>query len=228
MATDEKTISSEQMYRIEENGQSNFGMKKVLMMENAGHGIADFIVSEKGHDLYGKKIISFCGTGNNGGDAMVASRHLSSYHGADVTIVLLGDAENIKTEESMVNWSIIGKMKSIRILSGTNAFELAKKEVPNSKIIIDGIFGTGIKGGIREPYSSAIDLINGSDAYIVAVDIPSGLDPNYGTYHEKCIKADATVPFHRVKNGLTGTEGYTGKVHLEKIGIPIEAEQGVI
>ena len=159
---------------------------------------------------------------------MVASRHLSSYHGADVTIVLLGDADNIKTEESMVNWSIIGKMKSIRILSGTNAFELAKKEVPNSKIIIDGIFGTGIKGGIREPYSSAIDLINGSDAYIVAVDIPSGLDPNYGTYHEKCIKADATVTFHRVKNGLTGNEGYTGKVHLEKIGIPIEAEQGVI
>jgi NAD(P)H-hydrate epimerase len=228
MATDEKTISSEQMYRIEENGHTNFGMKKVLMMENAGHGIADFIVSEKGHDLYGKKIISFCGTGNNGGDAMVASRHLSSYHGADVTIVLLGDADNIKTEESMVNWSIVGKMKSIRILSGTNAFELAKKEVPNSKIIIDGIFGTGIKGDIIEPYSSAIDLINSSNAYIVAVDIPSGLDPNYGTYHEKCVKADATVTFHRLKNGLTGNEEYTGKVHLEKIGIPIEAEQGVI
>jgi NAD(P)H-hydrate epimerase len=228
MATDEKTISSEQMYRIEENGHTNFGMKKVLMMENAGHGIADFIVSEKGHDLYGKKIISFCGTGNNGGDAMVASRHLTSYHGADVTIVLLGDADNIKTEESMVNWSIVGKMKSIRILSGTNAFELAKKEVPNSKIIIDGIFGTGIKGDIIEPYSSAIDLINSSNAYIVAVDIPSGLDPNYGTYHEKCVKADATVTFHRLKNGLTGNEEYTGKVHLEKIGIPIEAEQGVI
>lgn len=228
MATDEKTISSEQMYRIEENGHTNFGMKKVLMMENAGHGIADFIVSEKGQDLYGKKIISFCGTGNNGGDAMVASRHLSSYHGADVTIVLLGDADNIKTEESMVNWSIVGKMKSIRILSGTNAFELAKKEVPNSKIIIDGIFGTGIKGDIREPYSSAIDLINSSNAFIVAVDIPSGLDPNDGRYHEKCVKADATVTFHRIKNGLTGNEEYTGKVHLEKIGIPIEAEQGVI
>ncbi len=228
MATDEKTISSEQMYRIEENGHTKFGMKKVLMMENAGHGIADFIVSEKGHDLYGKKIISFCGTGNNGGDAMVASRHLSSYQGADVTIVLLGDTDNIKTEESMVNWSIVGKMKSVRILSGTNAFELAKKEVPNSKIIIDGIFGTGIKGDIREPYSSAIDLINSSNAYIVAVDIPSGLDPNDGTYHEKCVKADATVTFHRIKNGLTGNEEYTGKVHLEKIGIPIEAEQGVI
>jgi NAD(P)H-hydrate epimerase len=228
MVTEEETISSEQMYRIEDNGHTNFGMKKVLMMENAGHGIADFIVSEKGNDLNGKKIISFCGTGNNGGDAIVASRHLSGYHGADVTIVLLGDADNIKTEEAMVNWSIVGKMKSIRILRGTNVLDLAKKEVPNSKIIIDGIFGTGIKGELREPHTSAIDLINGSDAYVVAVDIPSGLDPNDGTYHEKCVKADATVTFHRIKKGLTGNEEYTGKIHLEKIGIPIEAEQGVL
>jgi NAD(P)H-hydrate epimerase len=228
MALEERPISSEQMYRIEENGHSIFGMKKLLMMENAGHGLADFILSEQGPHLDGKKIISFCGTGNNGGDAMVASRHLSGYHGVDVTIALLGDPKNIKTEETMVNWSIVGKMKSIKILTGTNVLELAKSEVSNSNIIIDGIFGTGIKGMIREPYSSAIDLINGSDAYVVAVDIPSGIDPNDGAFHEKCVKADATVTFHRFKNGITGNKEYTGGVHLEKIGIPIEAEQGVI
>jgi NAD(P)H-hydrate epimerase len=228
MSVEEQPISSEQMYRIEDNGYAIFGMKKLLMMENAGHGLADFILSEKGPNLDGNKIISFCGTGNNGGDAMVASRHLSGYHGVDVMIVFLGDAKNIKTEETMVNWSIVGKMKSIKILTGTNVFELAEREVPNSNIIIDGIFGTGIKGRIREPYSSAIDLINSSDAYVVAVDIPSGLDPDDGTFHEKCVKADATVTFHRIKNGLTGNKEYTGKVHLEKIGIPIEAEQGVI
>jgi len=74
MALEELPISSEQMYRIEDNGHSIFGMKKLLMMENAGHGLADFILSEQGPHLDGKKIISFCGTGNNGGDAMVASR----------------------------------------------------------------------------------------------------------------------------------------------------------
>ena len=228
MDLEERPISSEQMYRIEENGHTIFGMKKLLMMENAGHGLADFILSEKGPDLDGKKIISFCGTGNNGGDAMVASRHLSCYYGVDVMIVFLGDPKNIKTEETIVNWSIVGKMKSIKILTGTNVFELAKREVSNSNIIIDGIFGTGIKGKIGEPYSSAIDLINGSDAYVVAVDIPSGIDPNDGAFHEKCVKADATVTFHRIKKGLTGNKEYTGKVHLEKIGIPIDAEQGVI
>ena len=105
---------------------------------------------------------------------------------------------------------------------------MAKKELSNSDIIIDGIFGTGVKGEIRKPFSTAIDLINDSKAYVVSVDIPSGLNPNDGSFHEKCVKADATVTFHRIKNGLTRNKEYTGEIHLEKIGIPIEAEQGVL
>ena len=228
MTPEEQPITSEQMYSIEENGYAIFGMKKLLMMENAGHGLADFVVSEKGPNLAGKKIISLCGTGNNGGDAMVASRHLSAQNGIEVTVALLGDTKNIKTEETTVNWSIIQKMKSIEILKGQRVLELAENKIFDSDIIIDGIFGTGIKGEIREPFSSAIDLINASNAYVVAVDIPSGLDPNDGIFHEKCVKANATVTFHRIKKGLTAKKDYTGKVHLEKIGIPIEAEQGVI
>ena len=228
MTTEEQPITSEQMYSIEDNGYAIFGMKKLLMMENAGHGLADFVVSEKGPSLAGKKIISLCGTGNNGGDAMVASRHLSAQNGIEITVVLLGDTKNIKTEETTVNWSIIQKMNSIEILTGPHVLELAKNKISDSDIIIDGIFGTGIKGEIREPFSSAIDLINASNAYVVAVDIPSGLDPNYGTFHQKCVKANATVTFHRIKKGLTAKKDYTGKVHLEKIGIPIEAEQGVV
>ena len=228
MTVEEQPITSGQMYRIEDNGHSIFGMKRVLMMENAGHGLADFIVSEKGPAFAGKKIISFCGTGNNGGDAMVASRHLSSQSGVEVTIVLVGDAKNMKTEETLVNWSIVQKMKSIRILTGPNIIELAQNKVSESDIIIDGIFGTGIKGEIREPFSSVIEIINASNTYVVSVDIPSGLDPNNGTFHEKCIKADATVTFHRSKKGLTMNKEYVGKLHLEKIGIPTEAEQGVV
>jgi NAD(P)H-hydrate epimerase len=228
MTVEEQPITSEQMYRIEDNGHSIFGMKKVLMMENAGHGLADFIVSEKGPTFAGKKIISFCGTGNNGGDAMVASRHLSSQSGVEVTIVLVGDTNNMKTEETLVNWSIVQKMKSIRILTGPNVIELAKNKVSESDIIIDGIFGTGIKGEIREPFSSAIEIINASNRYVVSVDIPSGLDPNDGTFLDKCVKADATVTFHRIKKGLAMNKEYVGKLHLEKIGIPTDAEQGVV
>ena len=87
MALEERPISSEQMYRIEDNGYSIFGMKKLLMMENAGHGLADFILSEKGPHLDGKKIISFCGTGNNGGEMLWL--HQDTYQVIMVLMLLL-------------------------------------------------------------------------------------------------------------------------------------------
>jgi NAD(P)H-hydrate epimerase len=224
----EASISSRQMYQIENNGSSLLGMHKSYMMENAGHGLADFIISKMGSALSGKSIVSLCGTGNNGGDAIVASRHLAGYYGAKVTVIILGNPDEISTEECSANWNLIKKMRSIRIFSGTNVLESAAEEISNGDIIIDGIFGTGIKGNIREPHSSAIDMINNSKGYIVSVDIPSGLDPDNGMTHDKCVKADATVTFHRIKNGLIGRQEYTGQLHLEKIGIPIEAEDNVL
>jgi NAD(P)H-hydrate epimerase len=228
MNPNEVSISSRQMYQIENNGYSLLGMHKSYMMENAGHGLADFIISKMGSSLSGKNIVSFCGTGNNGGDAIVASRHLAGYYGANVTVIILGNPVEISTEECSANWKIISKMKSIRIFSGTKVLETAAEEISNGDIIIDGIFGTGIKGNIRDPHSSAIDIINDSKAYVVSVDIPSGLNPDTGITHDKCVKADATVTFHRIKNGLIGRQEYTGHLHLEMIGIPIEAEDNVL
>jgi NAD(P)H-hydrate epimerase len=228
MESDTTYISSEQMYQIENNGSNLFGMSKVCMMENAGHGLADFILSAKGPIFTGTKFVALCGTGNNGGDAMVAARHLSSYPGAEITIIILGDATNIKTEEAKVNFNIMNRMKSIKLFYGDKALENASDQIENADIIIDGIFGTGIKGNIKPPHSSAIEIINASNAYIVSVDIPSGLDPDTGIGHDKCVKANSTVTFHRIKKGLVGNEEYTGRVYLEKIGIPTEAEEGVI
>ena len=224
MTSQVDTITSEQMYRIEDNGSAILGLPKSFMMENAGHGLADYIISQFGTELSQRKIVSFCGTGNNGGDVLVASRHLSGYKGADITIVMLGDGDKIKTEESLTNWRIIQKIKSILIIQDLN-------QLPNlshNDIIIDGIFGTGIKGEIREPYSTAIDIINKSDAYVISVDIPSGLNPDNGTIHDKCVKADATVTFHRIKKGLLDRNEITGSIFLEKIGIPTDAEDGVL
>ena len=62
-------------------------------------------------------------------------------------------------------------------------------------------------------------------AYIVSIDVPSGLDPNTGQVHEKCVKADATVTFHRMKRGLLRNKKFTGIIHIECIGIPPEAER---
>lgn len=221
-----KPITSDQMYRIEENGESVLGMRRFLMMENAGHGVADF-VAHKFKNLKNKRIVTVCGTGNNGGDGFVASRHLAGY-GAKMTVILLGSPSDLRSEEARLNWGIIEKMDSIEIIFGKELTDEVKTRIARAHIILDSIFGTGIKGEIREPYTSAIDAINKSKAYVLAVDIPSGFDPNTGQIHEKCVRADATITFHRPKVGLAKGKKYTGPVHVELIGIPPEAESGVV
>lgn len=216
------------MYRIEEKGHSSLGMRRFLMMENAGHGVADFVAARYRTKLKNKRIVAVCGTGNNGGDGFVASRHLAGY-GSNITIILLGSPSDIKSEEARLNWGIIQKMTSIDVLVGQEITDELRKIISKSEVILDAIFGTGIRGEIREPYASAIEAINANRrAYIVAVDMPSGFDPNTAKIHDRCVKADATVTFHRPKVGLARGRKYTGRVHVEWIGIPPEAEEGVV
>jgi NAD(P)H-hydrate epimerase len=226
--TKEKAITSDQMYKIEDNGHNLIGMHRVYMMENAGHGLADFIIDKFKTKLKGKEILVICGTGNNGGDGFVTSRHLSGYYGANVRVFLLGFPTELRTEEAKINWSIIENMISLETMFGDEISDEIKRKISRADIIIDGIFGTGIKGEIREPHGTIIEMINKSKAYVVSVDIPSGIDPNTGKAHDKCVKANATVTFHRMKIGLVNNKKYTGVIHVERIGIPEEAERGVV
>ncbi len=164
----------------------------------------------------------FVGMGNNGGDGLVMARHLAGYD-AKVTVILLGSPDKIKTEESNWNWSILQKMPSVKLLSGDN---LDFDFTPD--IIIDGILGTGITGEIREPYASAINYINNTNCFKFAVDVPSGMDPQTGETANIFVKADMTVTFHKMKQGIPKRKDLTGELFAEKIGIPPEAEKDVL
>ena len=146
-----------------------------------------------------------------------------SGYGASVIVVLLGESEKIKTEESQWNWKLLEKMSSVKLISGTSSNFDYKAD-----IIIDGILGTGISGEIREPYSSAINFINSSDSFKFAVDVPSGLDPDTGNTANIVVKADLTVTFHKMKKGMPKSNDLCGEIIVEKIGIPPEAEEGVL
>jgi NAD(P)H-hydrate epimerase len=228
-----KAITSEQMYRIEENGHRLFGMKKLLMMENAGHRTADFLLRRFDADLKRKKIVAVCGSGNNGGDTFVACRHLAAACITNITILLLTSPKEIRTSEAKINWNITRKMKSLKKITigshqQSDSGQVIETEIKDADIILDGLLGTGVKGQIREPFSFAIDKINHSKAYVLAIDVPSGLDPTSGEPSNKCIEANATITFHRMKKGLDIGKKYTGSIHIEKIGIPPEAEDGVL
>jgi NAD(P)H-hydrate epimerase len=232
-------ITSDQMYKIENNGENEFSMKKILMMENAGARIADLLVIEFGDDLLNKSIVAVCGKGNNGGDALVAMRHLSGFilsknlseKQPQLTVILLCDPNALKTSEAISNWKIIEKIDSIKKYTLKSfTLEESKERINNSDIILDGIFGTGIKGDIDEPYSSIINWINTrkSKSYILSVDIPSGLNPDTGEIKDKTINADTTITFHRPKHGHFNGASVVGKLIVKKIGIPFETERGVV
>ena len=213
-------ISVDQMYQIENNGH-DMGFLKKFMMENAGAAAVRRLVEKLGN-LESKNILIFVGLGNNGGDGLVMARHLAGY-GANITVVLLGSPDKIKTEESTWNWSILKKMPSVKLIIG-DSFDFDFK----ADVIVDGILGTGISGEIREPYASTINYINESDCYKFAVDVPSGLDPQTGETANICVKADMTVTFHKMKQGIPKRKDLTGDLYAEKIGIPPEAEEGVL
>jgi NAD(P)H-hydrate epimerase len=214
-------ITVKQMMQIEENGHQ-MGFFRKLMMENAGAITARHIV-ERYPDLTSKKITIFAGLGNNGGDAFVVARHLAAF-GCTPTVVLLGHPDKIKTEEARSNWKILEKMNSVNLILASDVNDIIR----DVDVMVDGILGTGISGKVREPYSSAIDLINQSHAFKVAVDVPSGLDPDTGMVNDKCVKADITITFHKMKIGMPKGQDMCGKIMVEKIGIPPEAEIGVL
>lgn len=214
------------MYEIENRGHE-MGFLKKFMMENAGSA-AIRRLAEKYGNLSSKKIIIFAGMGNNGGDGLVAARHLAGY-GADTSVLLLGSADQIKTTESSWNWSILEKMQSVNCISGTMPSDASGYSAyGRPDIIIDAILGTGIVGNIREPYSSAIQYINDTRCFKLAIDVPSGLDPQTGRTSNMAVQADMTVTFHRMKQGIPTRPDLTGLLYTEKIGIPPEAEKGIL
>ena len=213
-------ITVEQMYNIENKGH-DMGFLKKFMMENAGAAAVRRLI-EKFGNVESKNILIFVGLGNNGGDGLVMARHLAG-HTANVTVLLLGTPDKIKTEESSWNWSILEKMPSVTLISGTT-FDFNFKP----DIIIDGILGTGITGEIREPYASAINYINETNCFKFAVDVPSGLDPQTGETANIYTKCDMTITFHKMKQGIPKRKDLTGDLFAEKIGIPPEAEEGIL
>ncbi|PUA31409.1 MAG: NAD(P)H-hydrate epimerase [Candidatus Terraquivivens tikiterensis] len=221
-----ETITSEEMAVVDENSEY-LGVPRILLMENAGRAVAEHL-REHLKELRDRFVVVFCGTGNNGGDGMVAARHLAAY-GCRVLVVLLGSPDKIRTYEASRNFAALNSMKAtvdIVIAKDAATLESLADKVKNSDAVVDGIFGTGIKGEVREPWLTAIEQINKLGRYVVAIDVPSGLDPDTGSVAGAAVKANTTITFHRPKPGLMTEEGraLSGKLLVSSIGIPPEAE----
>lgn len=213
-----------QMRATDKNTQYNH-IPTIVLMENAGSKIADYIINSYPDK---KKVSIYSGTGGNGGDGFVIARHLLN-HGYKVRLFLLSKPENIKNEDSRLNYksiSIIAQTdKNLKLETITDSSQV---NPDNSDIIIDAILGTGVNGKLRQPVSGVIDSINYSPAIVLSVDVPSGMNPENGQITDKCVVAHETLTLHKMKTGLLDApESYVGKITVLDIGIPRVSEEYV-
>ena len=209
--------------KLLEDMAEEIGISKLVLMENAGLQLANIIQKQYSKNK-SKNILIVCGSGNNGGDGLVCARHLIQF--ADkITICLLNINGKLKTNEVKKNWNLIRgikKIKKMEIFQNKNFTKEFENEINKSDIIIDALFGTGLHGKLNNQVAFVMNQINKSEKSIVAVDIPSGLNPLDGSIANDVIIAELTVTFHKSKTGLLQREEITGEIITVDIGIPPE------
>jgi len=210
-------ITAAEMKALEEQAVQN-GTSVQELMENAGKAVYE-IVKEK-YGLDGHQVVIFAGQGNNGGDGLVAARYFAEE--VSVVILFFGDFEKL-SEEAEQNYNKIKETVPILEIRNKEDFENIHLQKSLNYIFIDALLGTGVKGKIRETFSFGIDLFNSGKAIKVAVDLPSGMDPDTGEVEDKACEADLIVCFHDLKQGL---EKFKDKTVIVDIGLDPEVKIG--
>ena len=221
-----KVVTRERARELDRETAEKFGVPTLLLMENAGRGIAQKVLEFCKEN--GKNVLVVAGSGNNGGDGFCATRHLLD-EGVQVKVALLSDEEKIRGD-ALLNFQAIRK-RGVEIRRIRDVEEL-KKMIDESDVVIDAIFGTGLSRPIEDEFLlEVIRSLNSprkkGKVKVVSVDIPSGLDSNRGIPLPEAVEADATVTFAPAKVGLflDSALRYVGKVEVVKIGIPVELWQ---
>lgn len=212
-----KLVTSQQMRNIDTKTIKGEKVPGLELMEKAGKGSAEVAKNILGDDLKGKKVLIFCGRGNNGGDGFVVGRYLSQW-GADVKLFLLGKKKELKGD-ARVNMEKAQKLGlSIKELSQKKDFP----KNPNSNLMVDAIFGTGFQGKAEGLYAHAIEFINKFNSPVLAIDVPSGLNADTGEAEGLCVKADhtATMALPKIGHFFHPGKTYSGEVTVVDIGVP--------
>ena len=206
-------LTREEMAAMDKAATDEFGIDVLVLMENAGLATAGVGREMLGGKVLGRRISVLVGKGNNGGDGLVAARHLRNW-GARVVVVLAEKREDIREVPSR-QLAAVERMGAEIVRSGSN--------LSRSELIIDALLGYSSTGNPRGAAAELVQEANGSGVAILAVDLPSGLDATSGEPGQPCIKAERTVTFGLPKTGFLNpmARRYTGEISLADISIPV-------
>jgi NAD(P)H-hydrate epimerase len=209
-------LSAEEARNVDWLAKSQGHIMGIVLMENAGRGIADILLAENPKG----KVVICCGRGNNGGDGFVIARHLNAA-GVDVQVLLFANPKELMGDACMNHAIIAHSDIPMKVLTSPSAENL-KNIFKDAVWVVDALVGTGQKGILRSPFDIVVRQINESGVKVLAVDLPSGLDADIGTASDPTIKATITATMVTPKTGFQNPEAqsYLGKLMVVGIGLP--------
>ncbi|KXA28681.1 YjeF-like protein [Peptoniphilus harei] len=193
------------MIELEKRTIDEYKIDSLILMENAGMGIYREINQYNSYTIV-------CGKGNNGGDGLVIARHLI-LNGKLVEVFVVGDK---MTKEFAKNLEILEKLTEINYIEDENDFDGLVESMEVNEVTLDAIFGIGLNRPLNDFYKKLINLINAHGNYIIAVDIPSGMDVDTGDEYGACLGANITYAISDIKDGqlLNSKVGELKKIYI--------------
>jgi len=219
-----KAVTTEQIRQLDQETIS-LGTPGQELMERAGYAVARTTMGylrRKG----ARSALLFAGKGNNGGDAIVAARHLAGA-GCQPALVLMCRRNELQGDPLLHFQKLVAAVRVLELPSLDDLAEVVGELEPG--VVVDGLLGTGLNGEVREPYATAIKVINGLHRPVVAIDIPSGLDSDTGEVLGVCVRAQTTVTMGLPKIGLLKPAAveFVGRIETVDIGYPPKLLQDV-
>ncbi len=216
-----RVLTAAQMQEVDRQTIDEIGIPSRVLMENAGRAVVQELEEHFDKELALSRIVILCGRGNNGGDGFVIGRVLAQ-RGYDVAIFLIARNSQLRGD-ARANYDVLARLELPVIeIASDEDWDLHAAEIVSATIVVDAIFGTGLKEPLGGLPQKIVKALNESATTVVAVDIPSGLSGDTSQTIGDAVKAVLTVTLGAPKLPLVlpPAEGYCGELTVADIGIP--------
>lgn len=222
-----RVLTAEQMREADRRTIEEIGIPSLVLMENAGRQVVA-VMEAAFADLAMRRVAVLAGRGNNGGDGFVVARTLRQ-RGVDVEVFVIGSLSDVRGD-ARVNLEILGRLGlPVVEIAGQQEWELHASEISRSDLIVDAIFGTGLKTPLMGLLETIVEDVNAMPVPVISIDLPSGLSADTHELIGPCIEAALTVTLATPKLPLVLPPGrmVAGDLAIADIGIPHEIVDAV-
>lgn len=217
-----KIALANQMREIDKKAIEDYGISEIVLMENAGRKVAEAVIHVL-KTVSKKSVCILAGSGNNGGDALVAARYLSNF-GTRIKVFLIGNKNN-RTESLTIQTKTLRTMGiELQVLDTDRSWDRLQVTLRFADAIVDGILGTGFTGQLRPSVLRLVRLVNSTNKPVISIDVPTGVEADSGAVGEAAINATCTITLGLPKFGhyICPGASFVGELLIDDIGIPAQ------